>query len=92
MKNYKNGLPPPLEKANLSGGWRLLGKGVTPKNICKKKMGEGGVFVFKTTKLIEVLNLIHVSSSEKQLGLITWRHSHLLTYGLLMKGVRLYCL
>ena len=55
-------------------------------------MGEGGVFVFKTTKLIEVLNLIHVSSSEKQLGLITWRHSHLLTYGLLMKGVRLYCL
>ena len=91
MKNYKNGLPPPLEKANLSGGRRLLGKGVTPKYICKKKMG-GGVFVFKTPKLIEVLNLIHVSSSAKQLDLITWRHSHLFTFGLLMKGVRFYCL
>ena len=91
MKNYKNGFPPPLEKANLSGGWRLLGKGVTRKNICKKN-GGGGVFVFKTPKLIEVLNLIHVSTSAKQLGLITWRHSHLFTFGLLMKGVRFYCL
>ena len=44
MKNYKNGLPPPLEKANLSGGWSLLGKGVTPKNICKKKWGGGLCF------------------------------------------------
>ena len=54
----------------------------------------GGVFVFKTPKLIEVLNLIHVSSSAKQLGLpvITWRHSHLFTFGLLIKGVRFYCL
>ena len=72
MKNYKNGLPPPLEKANLSGGWKLLGKGVTPKKICQKN---GGSFVFKTPKLIEVLNLIHVSFSAKQLSLITWSHS-----------------
>lgn len=47
MKNYKNGLPPPLEKANLSGGWRRLGKGVTPKKICKKN---GGGLCFQDTQ------------------------------------------
>ena len=65
MRNYKSGLPPPLEKANLSGGWRLLGKAVNPKKICKKN---GGGSLFSRHPVWPVyISGVEVSACQKRL-------------------------